>query len=227
MIRGLLRFGYLTLEDVMVPRASMVMLKMGAARADILLAFRHSGLSRIPVYSHVPDDIQGHVQLRDIVAKPDAPLADLIKPLHLFPAQSRLDTVFARMRHEHINSALVIDEHGGVAGLISYKDLLEEIVGEFSEDYGGVSAQVVWTGGSSCRVPGHMTLRDFLAQTGQALDGGGYLTIGGAVLARLGHLPRMHEKISFGPINITVDEVKARRLEWVHVSWGPSEEAVT
>ncbi|MGE4158217.1 MAG: hemolysin family protein [Planctomycetota bacterium] len=220
MIRGLLRFGYLTLEDVMVPRASMIMLRMGATRQEILSTFRTSGLSHIPVYTHVPDDIQGHVLLKDVIAKPDTELSVLVRPLHLFPAQSRLDTVFARMRRESITSALVIDEHGGVSGLIAYKDLLEEIVGEFSEDYGGASAQVIWTGGSSCRVQGHMTLRDFQSQTGQSIDGRGYLTVGGAVLAHLGHMPRNHETVVIGPMEITVDEIRSRRLEWAHISWG-------
>lgn len=217
LLKDLIRFGTLEASDVMIPRTDIEAVALRGSREDLLEKFRRTGLNKLPVYTDNLDDISGVVSLRDAISRPGAHIRDLLRTLPIYPEQIRVSRLYQLMRSRQEKIALVVDEYGGTAGILTFKSLLEEIVGEFNEDLVEEDPEIIWVNDSTCRISGQMALRDFEEITGHRLKDGPYLTVAGWILENTERMPRPGEIVSHRGLEFRVVEVSRFRLETVEV----------
>ncbi len=220
MLEGVFEFSEKTAEEVMTPRTQVVALRAGltaAAAADVVA---EAGRSRYPVYAGTLDEITGVVHAKDILAAlrrdPTVTLDTLIRPPLLVPGTREVEDVLTDMKRLKSHMAVVLDEYGGTAGLVTMEDLLEEIVGEIQDEYDRVEKNAP-AEPDPARLPGELTIADFNAEHDLELDDTDYTTVGGWVFGQLGRLPRVGDKVAAGPLTLEVAEMEGRRVKSLRV----------
>lgn len=218
MIEGALRVAHLSVDDVMVPRAQMVMLAIDDAPAAILHTVVDSGHSRFPVHGEDKDDILGVLLAKDLLrdcaqGKP-ADVRALLRPAMMIPESMRLNVLLAELRRSRNHMAVVVDEYGGAAGLITIEDILEEIVGEIDDEHDDAIAPslIVTAGDREWLLDALTPIEDFNEQLGSAFSDDEYDTIGGMVTSEIGHLPEPGEEIALDGFTFAVTRADDRRV---------------
>jgi putative hemolysin len=186
-------------RELMVPRTEVVYLDAGMSVADAARLVRQSRHSRFPVIEGSHDDVVGFVHLRDLLIRPDADgvttVGGLARELRRLPASKRLLPALSEMRREGDHMALVVDEYGGTAGVVTLEDLIEELVGEIHDEYDLEPEPDPLDGVAPSEVDGLLNLNDFAERVGFALPPGPYDTVGGFVMASLGKLPTLGDRV--------------------------------
>jgi magnesium and cobalt transporter len=214
-------------RDVMVPRSQMAVLERDAPRDDILKAIVESGHSRFPVIGEDREEVVGILLAKDVlrhfVETPNLPfdISRYIRPATFIPESKRLNTLLKEFRGSRNHIAIVVDEYGGITGLLTIEDVLEEIVGEIDDEHD--SAEV---GPIQEQEPGRYHVRalaridEFNDFFDTSLDDENYDTVGGLVMHELGHLPRKGETLQFGDFSFRVLQADRRRIHSVEVTRG-------
>ncbi|HEY3519940.1 MAG TPA: transporter associated domain-containing protein [Rhodanobacteraceae bacterium] len=218
MIEGALRVAHLSVDDVMVPRAQMVMLAIDDDPASILATVTESGHSRFPVHGEDKDEILGILLAKDLLrgcaqGKP-ADVRALLRPAMMIPESMRLNVLLAELRRSRNHMALVVDEYGGIAGLITIEDILEEIVGEIDDEHDDAvqPSLIVPAGESEWLVDALTPIEDFNEQLGSEFSDEEHDTIGGMVTAEIGHLPEPGEEAAVDGFVFSVTRADDRRV---------------
>ncbi|MEV1329072.1 hemolysin family protein [Micromonospora costi] len=179
------------IREVMMPRTEVVFLPAGLTIAEAARLVRVETHTRYPVTDGTHDDVVGLVHLRDVLLRPDADpcatVGELTREVKRLPGSKRVLAALTEMRREGHHLAVVVDEYGGTAGIVTLEDLIEELVGEIHDGYG--AAPDLAHAGLPAVVDGRLNLADFAERTGIALPAGPYETVGGFVMAALGRLP--------------------------------------
>lgn len=217
MIEGAIRVTEMVVGDVMVPRAQMVTIDIDDDLPAILETVIESGHSRFPVHGEDKDEILGILLAKDLLRRdrdgaPD--LRTLLRHAVMIPESMRLNVLLAEFRRSRNHMAVVVDEYGGVAGLITIEDVLEEIVGEIDDEHDDAvppKLMVAQTDGSWL-VDALTPIEDFNAQFGTAFSDEEYDTIGGLVTAAIGHLPDPGESAALGTYVFDVTRADERRV---------------
>jgi CBS domain containing-hemolysin-like protein len=199
LVRRSLQFGALTAEELMTPRTEVVALQTDDTVADLIAAVAESGFSRFPVVDGDLDSTVGIVHVKQVFAIPPADrastlLTNLVKPVPVVPSTLDGDAVMAEIRANPLQTALVVDEYGGTAGMVTIEDLIEEIVGDVRDEHDDATPDVV-AAGSGWRVSGLLRIDEVSTETGYRAPEGEYETIGGLVLQHLGHIPEAGETV--------------------------------
>jgi magnesium and cobalt transporter len=223
MLEGALRVTELNVDDVMVPRVQIVMIDVDAPLSDILAAVVESGHSRFPVHGEDKDDILGVLLAKDLLKYfgngHDFDIRSMLRPAVLIPESMRLNVLLAEFRRSRNHMALVVDEYGGVAGLITIEDVLEEIVGEIDDEHDDEEepelmlpqAEGEWI------VDALTPIADFNEEIGAKFSDEEFDTIGGMVTSEFGHLPEVGEEISIGDFEFKVTQADDRRVQQFRV----------
>ncbi|HJU25615.1 MAG TPA: transporter associated domain-containing protein [Rhodanobacteraceae bacterium] len=218
MIEGALRVAHLSVDDVMVPRAQMVMLAIDDDPAAILTTVVESGHSRFPVHGEDKDEILGILLAKDLLrgcadGQP-AEVRALLRPAMMIPESMRLNVLLAELRRSRNHMAVVVDEYGGIAGLITIEDILEEIVGEIDDEHDDAvqPSLIVPSGESEWLVDALTPIEDFNEQLGSAFSDEEHDTIGGMVTAEIGHLPEPGEEAAVDGFVFSVTRADDRRV---------------
>ena len=209
------------LREVMIPRTEVEFLDGGMSvqkAADIVLGLPHT---RYPVIRGSADDVIGFVHLRDVVAsslqrRSRMPLAGLAREVQVFPGTKRVIPALTEMRREGHHLAIVLDEYGGTAGIVTLEDLVEELVGDIRDEYDADSTASEMNGGVR-ELDGLTNLEDFEEETGVVLPEGPYETVAGFIVARLGTLPAVGLAVDVDGHRIEVTELDGRRISRVKV----------
>jgi putative hemolysin len=214
------------LREVMVPRTEVTFLDAGRPLAEVRQEVSRYPHSRYPVVDGSYDIVVGFVHVRDLYrgAEPGAlaprTVRDLARPVKLLPATKRVLPSMSEMRHEGHHLAIVVDEYGGTAGIVTLEDLVEEVIGEIRDEYD--SQEVSTTrrlAGGSIEVDGLLNLADFAEETGLELPEGPYETVAGFVVAELGHLPELDEQVEVGGgYTLAIAGMDGRRVDRVRVT---------
>ena len=219
IIAEVLAAGVRHVREVMVPRTDAIFVATGDAVAvalDRVLTSRHS---RFPVIDGTHDDVIGVVQVWDLLladAADGLTVGALARPVHHIPGSKRVLAALSDMRREGHHLAVVVDEYGGTAGIVTLEDLVEELVGEVHTD--GIEDDAdVTAGGALTGIDGRTNLNDFAERCGFVLPPGPYETVGGFVMARLGRLPHPGDEVIVGPWRLVVTECEGRRVSRVSV----------
>jgi CBS domain containing-hemolysin-like protein len=196
MIQSVFELGDTTAREVMTPRTEMVWIESDKTVGQAARLTVKSGYSRIPVVDgDNSDDVVGVIYLRDIVARLDdpdgraAPVADVMRPAVFVPDAKRIDDLLSEMQRDHNHLAILVDEYGGTAGLVSIEDILEEIVGEITDEYDKAENEVEDLDDGSFRVSSRFMVDDLEDLCGVAIDDDDVDTLGGLMAKHLGRVP--------------------------------------
>jgi CBS domain containing-hemolysin-like protein len=194
-----LQFGSRTAEELMTPRSKIEVLEADDTVADLVAAAIKSGYSRFPIVDGDLDETIGLVHVKQVFAIPPGErvktrLAELAKPVAKVPSTLDGDDVMAQLRADGLQTALVVDEYGGTAGMVTVEDLIEEIVGDVRDEHDVEPPDVVQSGGN-WQVSGLLRIDEVAGATGFRAPEGDYETIGGLVLQELGHIPEPGETV--------------------------------
>jgi CBS domain containing-hemolysin-like protein len=221
MLRELFEFGALTAAEVMVPRVRVVGLPVRASAAGIVTVLRSARHTRYPVFDGDLDHIVGMVHIKDLLrlAVASQPLDPTkVHPVPVVPETSPLDDVLAILRREQTQMAVVLDEHGGTAGIITLSDLFSEVSGEIEE---GSTALPARDGHGRLRVPGTMRIDEVGQQFDLDLEHAHVDSVSGLVLTLLGRPPKVGDVVEFGRLRFEVTAVKGHGVDEAAVSLLP------
>jgi len=216
----------LTVGDIMVSRAQMVALPVDGKFLPLMKQVVESGHSRFPVHGEDKDEILGILLAKDLlrgVVADNGPgtIRELLRPAVLVPESKRLDILLREFRQSRNHMAIVIDEYGGVAGLVTIEDVLEQIVGEIDDEHDDAedpNALIAAQADGQYLVDALTPIADFNSRFGADFADDEYDTIGGLITAAIGHLPEAGEELTLGRFGFRVARADARRLHTLHVS---------
>ncbi len=225
MMEGAITVSDLTVGDVMIPRSQVVALPAEAPFNDLMKMVVESGHSRFPVHGEDTDDVLGILLAKDLlrgVVSDSRPgnIHELLRPAVLIPESKRLDVLLREFRMSRNHMAIVIDEHGGVAGLVTIEDVLEQIVGEIDDEHDDAedpNALIAAQADGQFVVDALTPIEDFNERFGADFDDDEYDTIGGLIIAAIGHLPEAGEELTLGRYVFRVSSADARRVHAFHV----------
>lgn len=219
LINRVFDFSDAEVREAMIPRFNVVALSASATLEEVKHAFRTHGYSRLPIYRENLDNLIGVLVRRNIepyldgLSETDFNLEELVHPPLFIPATSRLGTTLKRMQSARSHLAFVIDEHGGLEGIVTLEDLLEEIVGEISDEYDEEAESQIQKLGEEYLLDGMLAVRDANRRLHLGLpESDSYLTIAGFLLARAGRLIGPGERIEYEGAVFTVESKEGRRI---------------
>jgi len=214
------------IREVLVPRTEVVFLDGQtpvSAAAAIAASVPHS---RLPVYGENYDDVIGFVHVRDLlgpgVVNRSDPVSRIVRPVKILPISKTVLSALSEMRRERAHLAIVIDDYGGTAGIVTLEDLVEELIGDIRDEYDTEQGPATTLRGGEVEVDGLLNLDEFHEQTGIELPEGPYETVAGYVLAALGDLPSPGDSVQVAGHTITVTELDGRRVARLRVAPAPT-----
>ncbi|MGH7163441.1 MAG: hemolysin family protein [Planctomycetota bacterium] len=225
MITGVIDLREVTADQIMTPRTEMVCIRADASVREALAAAAERGLSRLPVYRSTPDEILGVLYVKDLIPyvlgkEPPPPIERVMRRAFLIPQSKSVRELLHEMKARQVHLAVVVDEYGGTAGVVTIEDILEEIVGEIADEHEVKEPEdVVKLHDDAATVDG----RTHIDELNSALDielpeGEEYDTVGGLLLNRMGYVPSPGEQIDLLGVRFTVLEADARRVNRVKVT---------
>jgi len=220
MLAEVLELGQRRVREAMTPRVEVVACDMADPMDEVLALFRQSRLTKLLVYAGKMDDVVGIVYAKTAYLHPDGPLRRLVRPVYFVPETKTVESLLKEFRSRRIQFAVVVDEYGGLAGVVTVEDCLELIVGDIEDETDRPTAEPVQRlGPSEYRLAGDLSVRSWEDLFGARLpEGGGrYATLAGFVTSLLGRLPAEGERIRWGNIEFLIEEVRRRRVTWVRV----------
>jgi magnesium and cobalt transporter len=222
MIQGVQELGETTVKEVMVPRIDTVFLPIDLPREELLEKVVACGHSRIPVYSDSIDSVVGVLYAKDLlralVKAGDFALADLVRKPFFVPESKRIDSLLKEFRRKRVHIAVVVDEYGGVSGIVCLEDIIEEIVGEIQDEFDEEREDVVRLGDSSWLCDARADLDAVNRETGLSLPADDFDTLGGYVFALFEKIPARYERASSGDLDFTVQDMEGHRITSVKIS---------
>jgi magnesium and cobalt transporter len=219
MVEGAIQVADLTVSDVMVPRAQMVSLPIDAPVAQILKEVLESGHSRFPVHAGDKDEILGILLAKDLLRcfteNTSADIRSLLRPVTMIPESKRLNILLKEFRLSRNHMAIVVDEYGGVAGLVTIEDVLEQIVGDIDDEHDDdddEQTMIQGTANGDFLVNALTPIAEFNERFDSSFSDEEFDTIGGMVTTEIGHLPEVGEETVFGGFHFQVTRADARRV---------------
>jgi CBS domain containing-hemolysin-like protein len=218
MIDKVFDFSDTPVEDVMVPRPDIVALPVSLTPTAAMEEVLQHPYTRYPVYEEEFDNVLGVLHVRSLfvaLQNGDADSADLrglLYPAHLVPETKRLGHLMTEIRRQRGHMAIVIDEYGSVAGLVTLEDLLEEIVGEIDDEFDPEDAPIVRLGPDLYRVEGSLPVEEFNQRFDRNLSDDDYHTVGGIVFGELGRAPAVGDSVEIGHVKFDVSDVDGTRI---------------
>lgn len=229
IIEGALSVADIQVRDVMVPRAKMDVVEVDAPIADILDFALRTSHSRFPVVGNDKDDVLGILLAKDLLraGQPDFDLRATLRPAVFIPESKRLNVLLREFRVSRNHMAIIVDEYGGVAGLVTIEDVLEQIVGDIEDEYDfdEDASNILPDQTGHYRVKALTTLADFQAAFECDLGPSEADTIGGYIVQHLGRLPRRGEQIELGGLRFQVLRADSRRVHTLRVARLPDTRA--
>jgi CBS domain containing-hemolysin-like protein len=237
MLVGVFEFGERYVREVMIPRTEIVALARTATLQEFLTTFARSQHSRFPIYEEDPDHIIGMVAIKDVLTllsdqevDRSQPLAEmsLIRPVLLVPESRQVDELFQEMRQARTQMAIVIDEYGGTAGLVTLEELAEEIIGRMSDEWVEEGTEVKTIGEDTFDVDAMLHIDEINAELELELpESPDYETLAGFLLHLLRRIPKVGDEARWRDLRFTIREMKGPKIEQVRITRMPVEQHET
>jgi CBS domain containing-hemolysin-like protein len=222
MIHSVFEFGDLIVRNVMVPRPDIVALDLGSPLDVAAELIVRSGFTRIPVYRGDLDHTEAMVHVKDVLdglrqGRHDKVLAELVRPVHFVPDFKRLVDLLREMKQERFHLAMVTDEYGSLVGLVTREDLLEELVGQMSDEHDHEAPEIVPLGNGRYRVNAALPILELNDTLGANLPHDNWNTVGGLVFGLAGAIPAEGAVVEVDAVRFTVERIQGRRIVTVLV----------
>ena len=217
LVHSVFEFGETVVREIMVPRPDMVTVNAGSpvpAALDVLL---DRGVSRAPVIGEDVDEVLGVLHLKDAVRAKGRTALEVARPAAFVPESQKADDLLREMQRERFHLALIVDEYGGIAGLVTLEDLIEELVGDISDEHDRDAPDVVDLGDGRYRFAARYNIEDLGEVFGLELDDDEVDSVGGLLTKALGRLPVAGATASVSGLTLTAERVEGRRLRTVLV----------
>lgn len=222
MIEGVLQVSEMQVRDIMIPRSQMDVIDITDSPEKFIPHVIETAHSRFPVIEDDKNDVIGILLAKDLLryyAGEDFEVRDMLRPAVFIPESKRLNILLKEFRSNRNHIAIVVDEYGGVAGMVTIEDVLEQIVGDIEDeyDYDEDEDNILQDGHGKFRVKALTEIEDFNKIVGTELSDEEFSTIGGLVVNQFGHLPKRGEHVSFDGLIVTVVRADSRRLHSILV----------
>lgn len=233
MINNIFEFDDIDVADIMTHRTDMACVDTEDSLADTIKLSIEEGYSRIPVYEEDPDNVVGIVYIKDLLKyigttlPKSKGLKDVMRKAYFVPESKRCGALFTEMTEKHIQMAIVVDEYGGTAGLVTLEDIVEAIVGNIQDEYDNEDEEISKINETTFTIDGVTDLEEVEEQIGIKFPEDDYDTLGGFIISRLGFLPQDGDmnSVEFENVRFTVLNVEERRIGKVKVEILPKPEA--
>lgn len=223
MIEGVLQVSEMQVRDIMIPRSQMDVIDITTPPEEFIPNVIETAHSRFPVIEGNKNDIIGILLAKDLLryyAGDDFEVRDMLRPAVFIPEAKRLNVLLKEFRSSRNHIAIVVDEYGGVAGMVTIEDVLEQIVGDIEDeyDYDEDEDNIIQSANGQFRVKALTEIADFNEIIGTNLSDEEYSTIGGLIVNKFGHLPKRNEEVNLNGIHVKVLRADSRRLHSILVS---------
>jgi CBS domain containing-hemolysin-like protein len=222
ILGGVFEFSEKNAREVMTPRTGIVAISIDSSLDDAVQTVEDAGFSRYPVFRETVDDIVGMVHSKDLLKvlakRPvDFSLASIVRPVHVVPGSREVEEVLADFKRRKEHLAIVLDEYGGTAGMVTMEDLLEEIVGEILDEYDDPLAVTPEAASGARLVPGDANINELNEELGLEIPDDDYTTVGGFVFGQLGRLPVVGDRVTAVGAQFIVRAMDGRRVKSLSV----------
>ncbi len=222
LIQSIVDFGDTIVREIMTPRPDIVGIRDDATVGDLRVLFREQEYSRFPVFRDSMDNIKGFVFVKDLVplagSDEERPLSTLLRPAVIVPESKRVPVLLKQFQRQQTQIAIVVDEYGGTAGLITIEDMLEELVGEIRDEYDVESEPIVDEGEGRFVFNGNVAVDDVAERLGVQIEREGFETLGGYLITHIGRVPTVGERLDLDELQVEVLDVARRRVNKVRVT---------
>jgi putative hemolysin len=220
MLHKVFDFGNRPVREAIVPRTEVVWVEKGTKLADFLSVYAESPLSRFPIYEDSTDNVVGILSVKDVLMalakgtiNEESTLDNLIRPAYFTPESKRISELFTEMRDKNYRMAVVVDEYGGTAGIVSLSRLVEEIVGPVGDELAEAEKEYEAIDEYTFQIDAGMRIEEVNEEMELELPEGEYETVAGFVLDLLGHIPNPGQRIKYKNLKITITEMRGVKIE--------------
>ena len=220
LLRNLADFRETMVREVMTPRPDIISIDQGATIEQLYVLVREQQYSRIAVYKETLDNVVGFIFVKDLImrgAPTSGPIAPLMRPAHFVPETKRVPELLKEFQRKRLQSAIVVDEYGGTAGLVTVEDLMEEIVGEIRDEYDVEVERIIDEGLGRFVFSGSVHVEEMANLMKVTIEGQGFETVGGFLLSRLGRVPAVGEHFDLDGLDVEILETEQRRITRVRL----------
>lgn len=223
MIHKIIELGDTLVRDVFIPRTEMVRVKFDITVEQLAAVMRETGHSRFPVYGKTVDDIRGIVYAKDLFpyfwrGQTNIPISRFVRPAYYVPQTKKVRDLLREFQSGRLHMAIVVDEYGGTAGLVTLEDLVEEVIGEIFDEYDVRKSRVERLPDGALRVDARMRLEELSDILGLLVAAPGCETVGGLVYQILEHVPAPNESVEYAGFKFVVEDIRDRHIRSVRVS---------
>jgi putative hemolysin len=227
LFQSIVEFGDTLVREVMTPRPDIVAIPSGATLVELRQLLREQGYSRVPVFEKNLDNILGFVFVKDLIqvvgdAAGASPISAFMRPAHFVPETKKVSDLLKEFQQRQVQIAIVVDEYGGTAGLVTIEDLLEELVGEIRDEYDKETEPVTDEGDGSFVFTGKADVDHITERLGFPIEHEGFDTVGGYLLSRLGRVPAVGETLDVDGLTVQVLDAERRRVNKVRMRRRPA-----
>jgi CBS domain containing-hemolysin-like protein len=222
LLRSVVGFAETLVREVMTPRPDIVAIQADATIGDLRRLVQEQEYSRLPVFTDNLDNIVGLVVVKDLIQMPEVPedshsVREMMRPAAFVPETKRVVDLLREFQQGRFQLALVVDEYGGTAGLVTVEDVIEELVGEIRDEYDSEAEPIVREGEDTFVFSGKVGIGEMAERLGVEIEDGDFETVGGFVLARLGRVPAVGERFEIDGLDVAILEAERRRIHKVRV----------
>jgi len=221
MIRGVVELSDTTVKEVMVPRTDTVFLSSAASKEELLECISKSEHSRFPVYQDTVDHVIGTLHVKDvlnaIINNKPFDIHQLVRKPYFVPVSKHINDLLREFRRKKVHMAVVVDEYGGVSGVVSMEDIIEEIIGDIQDEFDHETDDVVELSNGSWLCDARVNLEFLAEETNLDLPAGDFDTLGGFVFHLLGKIPVRNEKIAYKDYDIIIQEMDGHKINSVKI----------
>ncbi len=222
LLQAIVHFGNILVREIMTPRPDIVAVRSDVTLAELNTRFREQQYSRMPVFHENLDNILGIVFVKDLLLDPstqvsDRPVTTLMRPATFVPETKRVPELLKELQRHQVQAAIVVDEYGGTAGLVTIEDMLEEIVGEIRDEYDVETEPVVEEPDGVFVFSAKVDIDEVADRLGVHIEREGFETVGGYVVSHLGRVPAPGERFTIEDVEVEVLEAERRRVHKVRL----------
>jgi len=221
MIRGVVELSQTTVKEIMVPRTDTVFLSAAASREELLSCICESEHSRFPVYQETVDNVIGILHVKDalktLVNNTPFNIQEMVRKPFFVPVSKHIDDLLRELRRKKVHIAVVVDEYGGVSGIVSMEDIIEEIIGDIQDEFDHETEDVVELGKGIWLCDARVNLEFLAEETNLDLPVDNFDTLGGFVFDLFGKIPVKNEKITYRDYDFIIQEMDGHKINTIKI----------
>jgi CBS domain containing-hemolysin-like protein len=221
MIRGVVELSDTTVKEIMVPRTDTVFISADTSKEELLKCISESEHSRFPVYQDTVDQVIGILHVKDalkaLVTGEQFNIKELVRKPFFVPVSKHIDDLLRELRRKKVHIAIVVDEYGGVSGIVSMEDIIEEIIGDIQDEFDHETEDLVKLGEGSWLCDARVNLEFLAEETNLELPVGDFDTLGGFVFDLFGKIPVKNEKITYKDYDFIIQEMDGHKINSIKI----------